>query len=197
MGFGLGIIVILILVLSGLADTICRTSWRKFYYTRGITFFSQEFDFPYPFNIKRIDLLKKRENADKKYKSDIEFAPLAKNAIGFFDRPGKGGFGTKKRSYLSVLHGVMVYRDGKLTVAGIFDYFALLFVPAMMISVTAYIVWLFRQEMPINALILAVLLVVFVVGFIVALRKQRARFTEIGNIMVGIGQKEKEPKADK
>ena len=67
----------------------------------------------------------------------------------------------------------------------------------MMISVTAYIVWLFRQELPINALILAALLVVFVIGFIVALRKQRARFTEIGNIMVGIGQKEKEPKAEK
>ena len=197
MGFGLGIIVILILVLCGFADTICRTTWKRFYYTRGITFFSREFDFPYQFNIKRIDLLKKRENSDKKYKSDIEFAPLAKNAIGFFDRPGKGGFGTKKRSYLSVLHGVMVYRDGKLTVAGIFDYFALLFVPAMMISVTAYIVWLFKQELPINALILAALLVVFVVGFIVALRKQRARFTEIGNIMVGIGQKEKEPKAEK
>ena len=81
--------------------------------------------------------------------------------------------------------------------AGIFDYFALLFVPVMMISVTAYIVWLFKQELPINALILAALLVVFVVGFIVALRKQRARFTEIGNIMVGIGQKEKEPKAEK
>ena len=107
MGFGLGIIVILILVLCGFADTICRTTWKRFYYTRGITFFSKEFDFPYQFNIKRIDLLKKRENSDKKYKSDIEFAPLAKNAIGFFDRPGKGGFGTKKRSYLSVLHGVM------------------------------------------------------------------------------------------
>lgn len=197
MGFGLGIIVVLILVLCGFADTICRTTWKRFYYTRGITFFSKEFDFPYHFNIKRVDLLKKRENSDKKYKSDIEFAPLAKNAIGFFDRPGKGGFGTKKRSYLSVLHGVLVYRDGKLTVAGIFDYFALLFVPAMMISVAAYIVWLFRQGLPINALILAALLVVFVVGFIVALRKQRARFTEIGNIMVSIGQKEKEPKAEK
>ena len=197
MGFGLGIIVILVLVLSGFADTICRTTWKRFYYTRGITFFSKEFDFPYQFNIKRVDLLKKRENSNKKYKSDIEFAPLAKNALGFFDRPVKGGFGTKRRSYLSVLHGVLVYRDGKLTVAGIFDYFALLFVPVMMISVTAYIVWLFKQELPINALILAALLVVFVVGFIVALRKQRARFTEIGNIMVGIGQKEKEPKAEK
>ncbi|MBR3671930.1 MAG: hypothetical protein IKN68_04750 [Spirochaetia bacterium] len=197
MGFGLGIIVILVLVLSGFADTICRTTWKRFYYTRGITFFSKEFDFPYQFNIKRVDLLKKRENSNKKYKSDIEFAPLAKNAIGFFDRPGKGSFGTKRRSYLSVLHGVLVYRDGKLTVAGIFDYFALLFVPVMMISVTAYIVWLFKQELPINALILAALLVVFVVGFIVALRKQHARFTEIGNIMVGIGQKEKEPKAEK
>ena len=197
MGFGLGIIVILVLVLSGFADTICRTTWKRFYYTRGITFFSKEFDFPYQFNIKRVDLLKKRENSNKKYKSDIEFAPLAKNAIGFFDRPGKGGFGTKRRSYLSVLHGVLVYRDGKLTVAGIFDYFALLFVPVMMISVTAYIVWLFKQELPINALILAALLVVFVVGFIVALRKQRARFTKIGDIMVGIGQKEKEPKSEK
>lgn len=197
MGFGLGIIVILVLVLSSFADTICRTTWKRFYYTRGITFFSKDFDFPYHFNIKRVDLLKKRENSDKKYKSDIEFAPLAKNAIGFFDRPGKGSFGTKRRSYLSVLHGVLVYRDGKLTVAGIFDYFALLFVPVMMISVAAYIVWLFRQDLPINALILAALLVVFVVGFIVALRKQRARFTEIGNIMVGIGQKEKEPKAEK
>ena len=197
MGFGLGIIVIFILVLSGFADTVCRTTWKRFYFTRGITFFTKEFDYPYPFNIKRIELLKKRENSDKKYKSDIEFAPLAKNAIGFFDRPGKGGFGTKKRSYLSVLHGVLVYRDGKLTVAGIFDYFALLFVPALMISVTAYIVWLFKQELPINALILAALLVVFVVGFVVALRKQRARFTKIGDIMVGIGQKEKEPKSDK
>ena len=90
-----------------------------------------------------------------------------------------------------MLHGVLLYHEGKLTVAGIFDYFALLFVPVMMISVTAYIVWLFKQELPINALILAALLVVFVVGFIVALRKQRARFTEIGNIMVSIGQKEK------
>ncbi|MBR4683460.1 MAG: hypothetical protein IKO95_01390 [Spirochaetia bacterium] len=191
MGFGLGIIVILVLVLCGFADTICRTTWKRFYYTRGITFFSKDFDFPYQFNVKRVDLLKKRENSDKKYKSDIEFAPLAKNAIGFFDRPGKGSFGTKKRSYLSVLHGVLLYHEGKLTVAGIFDYFALLFVPVMMISVTAYIVWLFKQELPINALILAALLVVFVVGFIVALRKQRARFTEIGNIMVSIGQKEK------
>ena len=86
MGFGLGIIVILVLVLSGFADTICRTTWKRFYYTRGITFFSKEFDFPYQFNIKRVDLLKKRENSNKKYKSDIEFAPLAKNAIGFFDR---------------------------------------------------------------------------------------------------------------
>ena len=197
MGFGLGIIVILILVLSGFADTVCRTTWKRFYYTRGITFFTQEFDYPYHFNIKRVDLLKKRENADKKYKSDIEFAPLANNAIGFFDRPGKGGFGTKRRSYLSVLHGVMIYRDGKLTVAGIFDYFALLFVPVLMVSVTAYIVWLFKQELPINALILAALLVVSVVGFIVALRKQRARFTKIGDIMVGIGQKEKEPKSEK
>ena len=197
MGFGLGIIVILVLVLCGFADTICRTTWKRFYYTRGITFFSKDFDFPYQFNVKRVDLLKKRENSDKKYKSDIEFAPLAKNAIGFFDRPGKGSFGTKKRSYLSVLHGVLLYHEGKLTVAGIFDNFALLFVPVMMISVTAYIVWLFKQELPINALILAALLVVFVVGFIVALRKQRARFTEIGNIMVGIGQKEKEPKAEK
>ena len=197
MGFGLGIIVILILVLSGLTDTICRTTWKRFYYTRGITFFSKEFDFPYHFNIKRVDLLTKRENADKKFKSDIEFAPLAKNAIGFFDRPGKGGFGIKKRSYLSVLHGVMVYRDGKLTVAGIFDYFALLFVPAMMIAVTAYAVRLFKEGYFINTLILAALLVVFVVGFVVALRKQRARFTKIGDIMVGIGQKEKEPKADK
>ena len=197
MGFGLGIIVIFILVLSGFADTVCRTTWKRFYFTKGITFFTKEFDYPYPFNIKRIELLKKRENSDKKYKSDIEFAPLAKNAIGFFDRPGKGGFGTKKRSYLSVLHGVLVYRDGKLTVAGIFDYFALLFVPALMISVTAYIVWLFKQELPINALILAALLVVFVVGFVVALRKQRARFTKIGDIMVGIGQKEKEPKSEK
>ena len=197
MGFGLGIIVILVLVLCGFADTICRTTWKRFYYTRGITFFSKDFDFPYQFNVKRVDLLKKRENSDKKYKSDIEFAPLAKNAIGFFDRPGKGSFGTKKRSYLSVLHGVLLYHEGKLTVAGIFDYFALLFVPVMMISVTAYIVWLFKQELPINALILAALLVVFVVGFIVALRKQRARFTEIGNIMVGIGQKEKEPKPEK
>ena len=191
MGFGLGIIVILVLVLCGFADTICRTTWKRFYYTREITFFSKDFDFPYQFNVKRVDLLKKRENSDKKYKSDIEFAPLAKNAIGFFDRPGKGSFGTKKRSYLSVLHGVLLYHEGKLTVAGIFDYFALLFVPVMMISVTAYIVWLFKQELPINALILAALLVVFVVGFIVALRKQRARFTEIGNIMVSIGQKEK------
>ena len=191
MGFGLGIIVILVLVLCGFADTICRTTWKRFYYTRGITFFSKDFDFPYQFNVKRVDLLKKRENSDKKYKSDIEFAPLAKNAIGFFDRPGKGSFGTKKRSYLSVLHGVLLYHEGKLTVAGIFDYFALLFVPVMMISVTAYIVWLFKQELPINALILAALLVVFVVGFIVALRKQRARFTEIGNIMVSIWQKEK------
>ena len=191
MGFGLGIIVILVLVLCGFADTICRTTWKRFYYTRGITFFSKDFDFPYQFNVKRVDLLKKRENSDKKYKSDIEFAPLAKNAIGFFDRPGKGSFGTKKRSYLSVLHGVLLYHEGKLTVAGIFDYFALLFGPVMMISVTAYIVWLFKQELPINALILAALLVVFVVGFIVALRKQRARFTEIGNIMVSIGQKEK------
>ena len=191
MGFGLGIIVILVLVLCGFADTICRTTWKRFYYTRGITFFSKDFDFPYQFNVKRVDLLKKRENSDKKYKSDIEFAPLAKNAIGFFDRPGKGSFGTKRRSYLSVLHGVLLYHEGKLTVAGIFDYFALLFVPVMMISVTAYIVWLFKQELPINALILAALLVVFVVGFIVALRKQRARFTEIGNIMVSIGQKEK------
>ena len=196
MGFGLGIVVILILVLSGFADTVCRTTWKRFYYTKGITFFSKEFDYPYPFNIKRVDLLKKRENANKKYKSDIEFAPLARNAIGFFDRPGKGGFGTKKRSYLSVLHGVLMYQDGKLTVAGIFDYFALLFVPALMISVTAYIVWLFKQDLAINAIILAVLLVIFVVGFIVALRKQRARFTEIGNIMVGIGQKEKEPKKE-
>ena len=81
--------------------------------------------------------------------------------------------------------------------AGIFDFFALLFVPAMMISVTAYIVWLFKQDLPINALILAALLVVFVVGFVVALRKQRARFTKIGDIMVGIGQKEKEPKPEK
>ncbi|MBO7047662.1 MAG: hypothetical protein J6W33_02035 [Spirochaetia bacterium] len=195
MGFGLGIIVILILVLSGLADTICRTTWKRFYYTRGITFFSKDFDFPYQFNIKRVDLLSKRENADKKFKSDIEFAPLAKNAIGFFDRPGKGGFGIKKRSYLSVLHGVMVYRDGKLTVAGIFDYFALLFVPAMMIAVTAYAVRLFKEGYYINTLILAALLVVFVVGFVVALRKQRARFIKIGDIMIGIGQKEKEPKA--
>ncbi|MBO7430859.1 MAG: hypothetical protein J6U56_07595 [Spirochaetia bacterium] len=195
MGFGLGIIVILILTLSGLADTICRTTWKRFYYTKGITFFSKEFDFPYHFNIKRVDLLSKRENADKKYKSDIEFAPLAKNAIGFFDRPGKGGFGIKKRSYLSVLHGVIVYQDGKLTVAGIFDFFALLFVPALMISVTAYAVWLFKQGLAINALILAALLVVFVVGFVVALRKQRARFIKIGDIMIGIGQKEKEPKA--
>jgi hypothetical protein len=197
MGFGLGIIVILILVLSGLADTFCRTTWKRFYYTRGITFFSKDFDYPYQFNVKRVDLLTKRENADKKYKSDIEFAPLAKNAIGFFDRPGKGGFGVKKRSYLSVLHGVLLYHEGKLTVAGIFDYFALLFVPALMISITAYIVWLFKQDLPINALILAALLVMFVVGFVVALRKQRARFTKIGDIMVGIGQKEKEPKAEK
>ena len=191
MGFGLGIIVIFILVLCGIADTVCRTTWKRFYYTRGVTFFSKDFDFPYPFNIKRVELLAKRENADKKFKSDIEFAPLAKNAIAFFDRPGKGGFGVKKRSYFSVLHGIMVYRDGKLTVAGIFDYFALLFVPAMMTSVTAYIVWLFKQDLFINALILAALLVVFVVGFVVALRKQRARFTKIGDIMVGIGQKEK------
>ena len=191
MGFGLGIIVIFILVLCGIADTVCRTTWKRFYYTRGVTFFSKDFDFPYPFNIKRVELLAKRENADKKFKSDIEFAPLAKNAIAFFDRPGKGGFGVKKRSYSSVLHGIMVYRDGKLTVAGIFDYFALLFVPAMMTSVTAYIVWLFKQDLFINALILAALLVVFVVGFVVALRKQRARFTKIGDIMVGIGQKEK------
>lgn len=197
MGFGLGIIVIFILTLSGFADTICRSTWKKHYFTRGITFFTKDFDYPYPFNIKRVDLLKKRENADKKFKSDIEFAPLAKNAIAFFDRPGKGGFGIKKRSYLSVLHGVMVYRDGKLTVAGIFDYFALLFVPALMIAVTAYAVRLFKEGYYINTLILAALLVVFVVGFIVALRKQRARFTEIGNIMVGIGQKEKEPKPDK
>ena len=197
MGFGLGIIVILVLVLSGLADTFCRTTWKRFYYTRGITFFSKDFDFPYQFNVKRVDLLTKRENADKKYKSDIEFAPLAKNAIGFFDRPGKGGFGVKKRSYLSVLHGVLMYQDGKLTVAGIFDYFALLFVPALMISVTAYVVWLFKQDLAINALILAALLVIFVVGFVVALRKQRARFTKIGDIMVGIGQKEKEPKSEK
>lgn len=197
MGFGLGIIVIFILVISGFADTVCRTTWKRFYFTRGITFFTKEFDFPYQFNVKRIDLLKKRENADKKYKSDIEFAPLAKNAIGFFDRPGKGGFGVKKRSYLSVLHGVLLYQDGKLTVAGIFDYFALLFIPALMISVTAYAVWLFKQELPINTLILAALLVVFVVGFVVALRKQRARFTKIGDIMVGIGQKEKEPKSEK
>jgi len=197
MGFGLGIIVIFILVLSGFVDTVCRTTWKRFYFTRGITFFSKEFDYPYQFNVKRVDLLKKRENADKKYKSDIEFAPLAKNAIGFFDRPGKGGFGVKKRSYLSVLHGVLLYHEGKLTVAGIFDFFALLFVPALMISVTAYIVWLFKQDLPINALILAALLVVFVVGFVVALRKQRARFTKIGDIMVGIGQKEKEPKSEK
>ena len=66
-----------------------------------------------------------------------------------------------------------------------------------MISVTAYAVWLFKQELPINTLILAALLVVFVVGFVVALRKQRARFTKIGDIMVGIGQKEKEPKSEK
>lgn len=197
MGFGLGIIVILVLVLSGFADTVCRSTWKRFYFTKGITFFTKEFDYPYPFNVKRVDLLKKRENSDKKYKSDIEFAPLAKNAIGFFDRPGKGSFGTKKRSYLSVLHGVILYQDGKITVAGIFDFFAMLFVPAMMISVTAYIVWLFKQELPINALILAALLVVFVVGFVVALRKQLVRFTKIGDIMVGIGQKEKEPKSDK
>ena len=197
MGFGLGIIVIFILVLSGLADTFCRTTWKRFYYTRGITFFSKDFDYPYQFNVKRVDLLTKRENADKKFKSDIEFAPLAKNAIGFFDRPGKGGFGVKKWSYFSLLHGVLLYHDGKLTVAGIFDFFALLFVPALMISVTAYIVWLFKQDLAINALILAALLVVFVVGFIVALKKQRARFTKIGDIMVGIGQKEKEPKSEK
>jgi hypothetical protein len=197
MGFGLGIIVIFILVLSGLADTFCRTTWKRFYYTKGITFFSKDFDYPYQFNVKRVYLLSKRENADKKYKSDIEFAPLAKNAIGFFDRPGKGGFGVKKRSYFSLLHGVLLHHDGKLTVAGIFDFFALLFVPALMISVTAYIVWLFKQDLPVNALILAALLVVFVVGFVVALRKQRARFTKIGDIMVGIGQKEKEPKSEK
>ena len=197
MGFGLGIIVIFILVLSGFADTVCRTTWKRFYFTKGITFFTKEFDYPYPFNVKRIDLLKKRENSDKKFKSDIEFAPLAKNAIGFFDRPGKGGFGVKKRSYLSVLHGVIVYRDGKMTVAGIFDYFALLFVPALMIAVAAYGVRLFKEGYYINTLILAALLVLFVVGFIVALRKQRARFTKIGDIMVGIGQKEKEPKPEK
>ncbi len=197
MGFGLGIIVIFILVLSGLADTFCRTTWKRFYYTRGITFFSKDFDYPYQFNVKRVDLLSKRENADKKYKSDIEFAPLAKNAIGFFDRPGKGGFGVKKRSYFSLLHGGLLHHAGKLAVAGIFDFFALLFVPALMISVTAYIVWLFKQDLPVNALILAALLVVFVVGFVVALRKQRARFTKIGDIMVGIGQKEKEPKSEK
>ncbi len=191
MGFGLGIIVILILSLSGFADTVCRSTWKRFYYTKGLTFFTKEFDYPYPFNVKRIDLLTKRENANKKYKSDIVFGPLARNAIGFFEKPGKGSFGTKRRSYLSVLHGVLLYQDGKLTVAGIFDFFALLFVPAMMISVTAYCVWLFKQELAINALILAALLIVFVIGFIVALKKQRARFTEIGNIMVGIGQKEK------
>ena len=192
MGFGLGIIVIFVLAVCGFADTICRTTWKHFYYTRGITFFTQEYDYPYPFNLKRVELLTKRENSDKKYKSDIVFNPLAKNAIGFFDKPGKGSFGTKKRSYFSVLHGVMVYRDGKLTVAGIFDYFALLFIPAMLVSLTAYIVFLFKDGLYINSAILAALMVVLVVGFIVALRKQKSRFTEIGNIMVGIGQKEKE-----
>jgi len=192
MGFGLGIIVILILTLCGFADTLCRTAWKRFYFTKGITFFTKEYDFPYPFNIKRVELLSKRENADKKFKSDIVFNPLARNAIGFFDKPGKGSFGTKQRSYLSVLHGVLMYQDGKLTVAGIFDYFALFFIPALLVSLTAYIVFLFKDGLYINSLILTGLMIVFVVGFIVALRKQRARFTEIGNIMVSIGQKEKD-----
>ena len=192
MGIGLFVIVVGILTFCGFTDAIFRSTWQRFYYTKGITFFNQVYDYPYPFNTKRIDLLIKRENADKKYKSDIMFNIMAKNAIAFFDKPGKGSFATKKRSYFSVMHGIMLYSEGKLTVAGVFDYFSLLFMPALLISLTAYIVRLFKEGYFINALILGAMGIGFIAGFIYALTKQKKRFIEIGNIMVGIGRKEKE-----
>ncbi len=192
MGIGLFILVVGILTASGLSDAVLRSTWQRFYYTRGITFFTKVYDFPYTFNIKRIDLLMKRENADKKYKSDIVFNVFAKNAIGFYDKPSRAGFGVKKRSYFSLLHGILVYKDGKITVAGVFDYFALLFIPVLMIAVTAYSVYSFKDGYWINAVVIAALLLLFIVGFIYALGAQKKRFIEIGNIMVRIGQKEKE-----
>lgn len=192
MGIGLFVLVIGILTACGLSDAILRSTWQRFYYTRGFTFFTKDYDFPYVFNIKRLDILMKRENADKKYKSDIVFNIFAKNAIAFYDKPSRAGFGVKKRSYFSVLHGIMVYKDGKLTVAGVFDYLALLFIPVMMIAITAYSVRTFKEGYWINAVILAALLVIFIIGFIYTLRTQKKRFIEIGNIMVQIGQKEKD-----
>lgn len=133
----------------------------------------------------------KRENPDGKYKSDMIFNVLANNAIAFYERPGKAGWGIKKRSYFAVLHGVMVFKERKLTIAGIFDYLALIFIPALMIFVTAYAIRFFKEGLPVNGAVLGVLLLLFVYGFISALVKQKKRFTEIGNIMIEIGRKEK------
>ncbi|MCQ2603704.1 MAG: hypothetical protein MJ215_01475 [Spirochaetia bacterium] len=192
MGLGIFIVTLIVLCLCGLTDSICRTSWQRFYYLRGVTFFTHDLDYPYPFNIKRVDILSKKENPAKKYKSELVFMPIARNAIAFYDKPVRGSFGTKKRSYFSMLHGVIVNKEGKLTIAGVFDYFGLVFIPVMIASLSAYGFRQYKEGWWINALILAGLMVIFIIGFIYAIRCQKKRFIALSDILVNIGRKEKD-----